>query len=363
MLRTDIGDGVDALQCTTDRAGCCRGSDGERAGEFYFPDGTQVPILGDNPSIRTYYRTRDHGLIRLNRRDNGMETGQFRCEIPDASGTTVNLFIIIGNYIAKRVVTYNMRTLFFATVDQPPPTTSPFPLATTTPPPSNTQIDISLSASGTNTTGQTYRLVCSATVTGSTEQPTFTWLDPINNLVPSGMITTTDSMSTLTFSPLTVSHAGTYTCRVTVGGVTETQTTTVIVNGTDDLNYQPRSLILILYFSLLTHAVISAKVTSSGSGGSLSVGQTDFSLTCQVSGTENLNSPTFTYQWWKNSRVVAGQQGDTLSLPLLTLSDAGEYTCSVSVSSSSWGSTVTVNSTNTETVVVRSDYLLIRICV
>ena len=116
-------------------------------------------------------------------------------------------------------------------MDLPTTTTLPSPIATTTPPPSNTQIDISVTTSGINTVGQTYMLVCSATVTGSTDQPTFTWLDPINNPVPSGMVTTTGSMSTLTFSPLAVSHAGTYTCRVTAGGVTETQTTTVIVNG------------------------------------------------------------------------------------------------------------------------------------
>ena len=93
-------------------------------------------------------------------------------------------------------------------------------------------ISLSITASGTNTAGQTYRLVCSATVTGSTDQPTFTWLNPINNTVLSGMVTTTGSMSTLTFSPLTVSNAGTYTCRVTAGGVTETQTTTVVISGT-----------------------------------------------------------------------------------------------------------------------------------
>ena len=100
MLRTDIGDGVDALQCTTDRAGCCTGSG--RAGEFYFPDGTPVPILGADPSIRTYYRSRNSGFVSLNRINNGMETGQFRCEIPDASGTLVNLFINIGKLITSQ---------------------------------------------------------------------------------------------------------------------------------------------------------------------------------------------------------------------------------------------------------------------
>ena len=109
-------------------------------------------------------------------------------------------------------------------------------LITTTPTSTTTEaavsISLSITASGTNTAGQTYSLVCSATVTGSTDQPTFTWLDPMNNPVPSVMVTTTGSMSTLKFSPLIVSHAGTYTCRVTTGGVTETHTTTVIVNGT-----------------------------------------------------------------------------------------------------------------------------------
>ena len=98
-------------------------------------------------------------------------------------------------------------------------------------------------------------------------------------------------------------------------------------------------------------------MTSSSSGGSLSVGQTDFFLTCQISGTEILNSTTLTivYRWTKNDRVVPGQEGATLSLLPLTLSDAGEYTCSVSVSSSSPSSTVTIDSTNTATVAIQSE--------
>ena len=104
------------------------------------------------------------------------------------------------------------------------PTTQPDPVG----------ISLSVTASGTNTAGETYSLECSATVTGSTDQPTITWLDPMNNPVPSEMVTTTGSMSTLTFNPLAASHAGTYTCRAMVGGVTETQTSTVIVNGIQD---------------------------------------------------------------------------------------------------------------------------------
>ena len=95
VLRTDIGEGDAALRCTTDRAGCCRGGDGTAVGEFYFPDCSVVPVSGNDMS-RTYYRNRGTGFIRLNRRSNGTLLGQFRCEIPDANGTTVNLFIYIG---------------------------------------------------------------------------------------------------------------------------------------------------------------------------------------------------------------------------------------------------------------------------
>ena len=123
----------------------------------------------------------------------------------------------------------------------PPVTTPP---ATTTAPDSTNEtttqttasISISIIAPGTNTAGETYSLECSATVTGSTDQPSITWLDPMNNSVSSEMVTTTGSMSTLTFNPLAASHAGTYACRATAGGVTRTQTFTLIVNGMTIIN-------------------------------------------------------------------------------------------------------------------------------
>ena len=94
---TDIGEGADALQCTTDKVTCCTNQNGEtRAGQFYFPDGTKVPVVGNATS--PYYRQRHSMSISLNRRSNivAQPTGEFRCEIPDASGTTLSLFINIG---------------------------------------------------------------------------------------------------------------------------------------------------------------------------------------------------------------------------------------------------------------------------
>ena len=97
----------------------------------------------------------------------------------------------------------------------------------TTPPP----VGVSILPSGTTIAGGTYSLECSATGTGSTDQPTITWLDPMNNSLPSEMVTTTGSMSTLTFNPLAASHAGTYTCRAMIGSLTQNTTKEIIVWG------------------------------------------------------------------------------------------------------------------------------------
>ena len=73
--------------------------------------------------------------------------------------------------------------------------------------------------------------MCSVTVTGSTDLPTITWVDPMNSQVPSEMVNTTGDTSTLTFNPLSASHAGTYTCRATLDGATGTATEDITVQG------------------------------------------------------------------------------------------------------------------------------------
>ena len=70
--------------------------------------------------------------------------------------------------------------------------------------------------------------MCTVTVTGSTDQPTITWLDPTSNTITSGVVTT-GSLSILTFNPLAVSHAGTYTCRATRGDEVRTEKVAVTV--------------------------------------------------------------------------------------------------------------------------------------
>ena len=99
MLRTDIGEGDAALQCTTDSITCC--TNGSPAGEYYFPNGDIVMI--HNASTNGYYISRSSRHIRLNRQTTGTITGQFGCEIPNASGTVVNLLVNIGELVCMPV--------------------------------------------------------------------------------------------------------------------------------------------------------------------------------------------------------------------------------------------------------------------
>ena len=97
VLRTDIGEGADALQCTTDSTTCCTNVPPEvRAGEFYMPDGGIVLPVGS--TTNGYYRNRGSQLIRLHRQSSGTITGQFRCNIPQRNGLLSDLFINIGEY-------------------------------------------------------------------------------------------------------------------------------------------------------------------------------------------------------------------------------------------------------------------------
>jgi hypothetical protein len=79
--------------------------------------------------------------------------------------------------------------------------------------------------------------------------------------------------------------------------------------------------------------VITIQVTPSSSASPLLAGLTGFSLTCEVSGIENLNSPTITYKWHKQNRGAPVHRGNTLSLSPLAASHAGHYTCVATINS------------------------------
>ena len=200
MLRTDIGEGDDALLCTTDSTTCCSNIPPEiRAGEIFFPNGSRVPIM--IPAVGGYYRNRGSQLIRLNRRSSGTTIGQFRCTIPNASGTTMDLFIYISMLTSAHyfiiIIVYRHYYFHFA-VDNLP------------------VISVLINSFGTNVAGETYSLECSAPRSELNDQITITWLDSRNIKVPSGMISVNGGVTVLRFNPLISSHAGTYTCKATL---------------------------------------------------------------------------------------------------------------------------------------------------
>ena len=95
----DIGEGEHALVCQTDKRPCCRPIydvyyHRHRIGEWYYPNGSRVPIQGGGA---TFYRNRnDDGMVRLNRRNHEIDysTGIYCCVVPDASD--VNRTLCIG---------------------------------------------------------------------------------------------------------------------------------------------------------------------------------------------------------------------------------------------------------------------------
>ena len=76
-------------------------------------------------------------------------------------------------------------------------------------------------------------------------------------------------------------------------------------------------------------------------GGTIVAGQS-CTLVCSVSGVGSSNLATISYQWTKNNDTAqthVGNNTDTLAFPSLRLSDAGQYTCRVTVGSEMYGYT------------------------
>ena len=101
---SDIGTEDSGLLCITNRSGCCRSSDGVAQGQWYRPSGTRVGTLGLESAIDPmdhFYRDRGTRVVRLNRVGNPPERGRFRCEVPNADGDLVNLYVNIGEWFVS----------------------------------------------------------------------------------------------------------------------------------------------------------------------------------------------------------------------------------------------------------------------
>ena len=103
-------------------------------------------------------------------------------------------------------------------------------------------------SSGSPTAGETYSLVCSATVSGTSDTPvpSYQWLvgpsdnrQPLNN---GNSITVNSNM--VQFSTLKTSHGGMYTCQVTVGDLVMKAASTVQIR-------RKYNIVLLIIYSVL----------------------------------------------------------------------------------------------------------------
>ena len=89
----------------------------------------------------------------------------------------------------------------------------------------------------------------------------------------------------------------------------------------------------------------------------LMVGQTGNTLTCDVSGADNLNL-MITYQWTRNDGTTSsepvGNSSNTLPLSPLRLSHAGSYSCSIT--STLLNDPGPINAANGQSVTIQSKY-------
>ena len=96
-----------------------------------------------------------------------------------------------------------------------------------------------------------------------------------------------------------------------------------------------------MLFFLLSVAPVSIKIT--GSVGTPTAGES-YSLTCDLSGAD-LPITVTAYRWRKDGIVLAGETADVLSFSPFRLSDAGQYTCEITVENRKFSNTQVVFAT------------------
>ena len=114
--------------------------------------------------------------------------------------------------------------------------------------------------------------------------------------------------------------------------------------------------------SFLLHALsldppISAMVTANLNN-PVMVGQTDNTLTCDISGAEGLTDQTITYQWTRDGETIQSGSSNTFdfSSPLrLSLAGRSVYACSASVGSNLLINNIEASAGTTQTVTIQSE--------
>ena len=98
---------------------------------------------------------------------------------------------------------------------------------------------------------------------------------------------------------------------------------------------------------------ISVQITTSGDP---VAGQSGYSLTCSVKGIAEISISCITYQWTKNNgthdQIIPGNRAnpEVLSFSPLKTSNAGQYTCQVTISSFFFNNDITIMDSRNVTV-------------
>ena len=97
------GSGSDGVACHTDLSTCCTGGQGFNRGDWYFPDGTRLPLSGDGD----IFEHRRAQRVAIRRRNNANSpVGIYRCDIPtnavhDDNDKSVRDTVYVGLYTAS----------------------------------------------------------------------------------------------------------------------------------------------------------------------------------------------------------------------------------------------------------------------
>ena len=106
--------GSNSVQCHTDLSTCCSGSQGAHRGDWYFPNGTRLPLSGD------VYEARGAQRVVLHHTTATGPTGIYRCDIAtvaihDNTENSVRDTVYVGLYITGggSYYSFSVRTVFY----------------------------------------------------------------------------------------------------------------------------------------------------------------------------------------------------------------------------------------------------------
>ena len=102
LVGTNNSDPGNIVRCITDLSTCCINRAGIHRGDWYFPDGDEVPLASSGDDI---FEFRGAQQVTLRRRNNAMgPSGIYRCDIPtvavhDDSDLSVRETVYVGLYL------------------------------------------------------------------------------------------------------------------------------------------------------------------------------------------------------------------------------------------------------------------------